>query len=78
ATAPLGTRPFLTADAAVVIALKERLPADAAALTEEKRQSLRDQAVSRKKQDVLEAYRNTLRERAEITVNPDVMARAAG
>jgi len=78
AAAPLGTRPFLTADAAVVIALKERLPADAAALTEEKRQSLRDQAVSRKKQDVLEAYRNTLRERAEITVNPDVMARAAG
>jgi hypothetical protein len=34
--------------------------------------------VSRKRQEVLEAYRNTLRERAEITVNPDIMARAAG
>jgi peptidyl-prolyl cis-trans isomerase D len=77
-TAPLGNRPFLTADAAVVVALKDRVPADESALTDEKRQSLRDQAVARKKQDVLEAYRNTLRERAEITVNPDVMARAAG
>lgn len=77
-TAPLGTRAFLTADAAVVVALKERTPADETALTDEKKQSLRDQAVARKKQDVLEAYRNTLRERAEITVNPDVMARAAG
>jgi peptidyl-prolyl cis-trans isomerase D len=76
--APLGTRAFLTPDAAVVVALKERIPADESALTDEKRQSLLDQAVARKRQDVLEAYRNTLRERAEITVNPDVMARAAG
>ncbi len=73
---PLGPKAFVTSDAAVVVALKERVPADEAGLTDEKRQSLRDQAVSRKRQDVLEAYRNGLRERAEITVNPDVMARA--
>ena len=66
----------MTSDAAVVVALKQRIPADTAGLTDEKKTSLRDQAVSRKRQDVLEAYRNELRERAEITVNPDVMARA--
>lgn len=75
---PLGTRTFLASDAAVVFALKERVAADEAGLTDEKKQSLRDQAVARKRQDVLEQYRNGLRERAEITVNPDVMARAAG
>jgi hypothetical protein len=74
--APLGPRAFLASDAAVLVALKQRIPADAAGLTDEKKTSLRDQAVSRKRQDVLEAYRNELRERAEITVNPDVMARA--
>jgi peptidyl-prolyl cis-trans isomerase D len=75
---PLGTKAFLAPDAAVVVALKERIAPDDAGLTDEKRQSLRDQAVSRKRQEVLEAYRNTLRERAEITVNPDVIARASG
>lgn len=74
---PLGSKAFLGADGAVVVALKERIPADESGLTDEKRQSLRDQAVARKRQDVLEAYRNELRERAEITVNPDVMARAS-
>ncbi len=74
--APLGTKAFFVPDAAVVIALKERLPADEAGLTDDKRKSLHDQAVARKRQDVLEAYRNTLRERAEITINPDVLARA--
>lgn len=78
AAAPLGTRAFIGADAAVVVALKDRVAADESALTDEKRQSLRDQAVARKRQDVLETYRNTLRERAEITVNPDVIARASG
>ena len=76
--APLGTRAFLTADAAVVVALKDRVPADDSGLTDEKRQAIRDQAVARKRQDALEAYRNTLRERAEITVNPDIIARASG
>jgi peptidyl-prolyl cis-trans isomerase D len=73
---PLGTRSFLGSDAAIVFALKERVPADESGFTDEKKQSLRDQAVARKRQDVLEQYRNGLRERAEITVNPDVMARA--
>jgi peptidyl-prolyl cis-trans isomerase D len=75
--APLGSGAHFTPDAAVVVALRERIPADDAALTDEKKQSLRDQAVARKRQDVLESYRNALRERAEITVNPDVMARAS-
>jgi hypothetical protein len=76
--APLGPKAFLTADAAVVVALKDRVPADDSGLTDEKRQAIRDQAVARKRQDALEAYRNTLRERAEITVNPDIIARASG
>lgn len=74
--APLAPKTFVSADAAVVYALKERVPADNAGLTDEKKQSLRDQAVARKRQDVLENYRNELRERAEITINPDVIARA--
>ncbi len=74
--APLAPKAFVSADAAVVYALKERIAPDNAGLTDEKKQSLRDQAVARKRQDVLESYRNELRERAEITVNPDVIARA--
>lgn len=77
-TAPLGSAPFLAPDAAVVVALKERTAPEDGGLTDEKKTSLKDQVVSRKRQEVLEAYRNTLRERAEITVNPDIMARAAG
>jgi peptidyl-prolyl cis-trans isomerase D len=77
AKAPLGSGAHFTPDAAVVVALKERIPADESTLTDEKKQSLRDQAVARKRQDVLESYRNSLRERAEITVNPDVMARTS-
>jgi peptidyl-prolyl cis-trans isomerase D len=76
--APLGAKPFVTGDAAVVVALKDRVAADDSGLTDEKRQGLRDQIVARKRQDVLETYRNTLRERAEITVNPDIIARANG
>jgi peptidyl-prolyl cis-trans isomerase D len=52
---PLAPRAFVTSDAAVVVALKERIPADPVGLTAEKKQSLRDQAVARKRQDVLEA-----------------------
>lgn len=73
---PLAPKTFVSADAAVVYALKERIPADASGLTDEKKQALRDQAVARKRQDVLENYRNELRERAEVTINPDVVARA--
>jgi hypothetical protein len=76
--APLGAKPFVTGDAAVVVALKDRVAPDDSGLTDEKRQGLRDQIVARKRQDVLETYRNTLRERAEITVNPDIIARANG
>ncbi|MCC6764945.1 MAG: SurA N-terminal domain-containing protein [Deltaproteobacteria bacterium] len=74
---PLGEKPFIGPDAAIVLALKERIPADETGLTDEKKQALRDQAVARKRQEVLESYRNELRERAEITVNPDVMARTS-
>jgi len=76
ATSPLGEKSFLAPDGAVVVALKERVPADESGLTDEKRQSLRDQAVARKKQDVLESYQQVLRQRAEISVNPDVLSRA--
>lgn len=76
-TSPLAPKAFLVSDAAVVVALKERIAPDEAGLTDETKQTLREQAVARKRQDVLEAYRNELRERAEITVNPDVMARAS-
>lgn len=76
-SAPLAGKAFLSTDAAIALALKEQVASDEAALTDEKKQTIRDQAVARKRQDVLEAYRNTLRERAEITVNPDVMARAS-
>jgi peptidyl-prolyl cis-trans isomerase D len=78
AESPLATRAFVGPDAAILLALKERTPADPATMTDEQRRDIRDHILARKRQDVLEAYRNGLRERAEITVNPDVMARAAG
>jgi len=63
------------ADAAVVIGLKERLPADEAALADA-RANLRDSAISRKRTATLEAYRDMLRQRADISVNPDVVSGA--
>jgi peptidyl-prolyl cis-trans isomerase D len=71
--------PFATVnelpDAAVVLALKERAPADQAALADSG-DSLRDGATSRKRSAVLDAYRDMLRQRSDITVNPDIVTGA--
>jgi peptidyl-prolyl cis-trans isomerase D len=63
------------ADGAVVLVLKERLPADEAALADA-RTSLRDGAVSRKRNAALEAYRTMLRQRADpdTTINLDIVS----
>jgi len=67
--------PFATVhelpDAAVVLALKTRVPAEAASA--DALASLRDGATSRKRSAALEAYRDMLRQRADITVNPDIV-----
>ncbi|HEY2386313.1 MAG TPA: SurA N-terminal domain-containing protein [Candidatus Binatia bacterium] len=63
------------ADGAVVIALKDRLPADETALADA-RTNLRDSAISRKRSATLEAYRDVLRQRADISVNPDIVSGA--
>ena len=62
-------------DAAVVIALKTRTPADVSALADN-RDSVRDGASTRKRGAVLEAYRDMLRQRADITINPDIVTGA--
>jgi peptidyl-prolyl cis-trans isomerase D len=71
--------PFATVhelgDAAVVIALKQRMPADETALADASA-NLRDSAISRKRSAALEAYRDMLRQRADISVNPDIVSGA--
>jgi hypothetical protein len=62
-------------DAAVVFALKERLPADETAIADA-RQGLRDGAVARKRNAVLDSYRDMLRQRADISINPDIVTGA--
>lgn len=76
--APAAPHAYLLPDAAVAVALKERLAPDESGLSAEKRASLRDSAITRKRQDVLEAYRNLLRQQAEIGINPDVFAGGRG
>jgi hypothetical protein len=61
------------ADGAVVLALKDRVPADETALADA-RTNLRDNAVSRKRNAALEAYREMLRQRADISVNTDIVS----
>jgi len=78
ASASLGTHPYLYPDAAVIVALRERIAPNDMDLTPEKRTSLRDSILARKRQNVLESYRNVLRQRAEIMVNPDIMSGARG
>lgn len=63
------------ADAAVVLALKDRVPTDVAAAGES-RDTVRDGAISRKRNAALEAYRDMLRQRADISVNPDIVTGA--
>jgi peptidyl-prolyl cis-trans isomerase D len=71
--APISTHPYVMPDSAVVVALKERRPADESELTDEKRESLRTAALSRKRAHLLEAYRDMLRQRADVSINPDVV-----
>jgi peptidyl-prolyl cis-trans isomerase D len=74
--APLGTRPLVLADAAVAAALKERVAPDEATFAE-KRGGLRDSTVARKRQQVIDTYRDLLRKRAHISINPDVVTDTA-
>ncbi|MBI3770310.1 MAG: SurA N-terminal domain-containing protein [Deltaproteobacteria bacterium] len=68
--------PFATVhelpDAAVVLALKARAAADESSLGDT-RDTMRDGATVRKRSAVLEAYRDMLRQRADITINPDIV-----
>ncbi len=76
--APVGRHPYLYPDAAVAVVLKQRSDPDETALTAEKRTSIRDSALARKREQVLESYRTLLRQRADISVNPDIMAGGRG
>ena len=62
-------------DAAVVLALKARTPAEDSAAADA-RESLRSSAASRKRSAALETYREMLHRRAEIAVNPDIVTGA--
>ena len=61
---------------AVAVVLKERLPPDPEELTEEKRETIRTTALSRRRTETLEAYRTLLRQRAEILINPAIIGGA--
>lgn len=71
ATAPFA-RVHDLSDAAIVLALKERTPPDEAAFAE-KSDELRDGALTRRRGEVLQAYREMLRQRADVSYNPDVV-----
>jgi peptidyl-prolyl cis-trans isomerase D len=73
--APIATRAHDLPDGAVVLALKERIAPDDAAFTD-KSDTIRDGAISRKRAQVLESYRNMLRQRADISINPDIVTGA--
>lgn len=62
-------------DGAVVIALKDRVAADTSAMADS-RDTVRDGAIARKRNAALEAYRDMLRQRADITINPDIVTGA--
>jgi len=62
-------------DAAVVIVLKDRIAADTTAIADS-RDNLRDTAIARKRNAAIEAYRDMLRQRADISINPDVVTGA--
>ncbi len=59
-------------DASVVLALKERTPPEEEGFAD-KSEGLRDGALARRKNEVLEAYREMLKARADVSINPDVI-----
>ncbi len=62
-------------DAAVVLALKARTPADDATPADT-RESLRSSAAARKRNAAIEAYRDMLKRRADVAINPDIVTGA--
>ena len=62
-------------DAAVVVVLKARTPADDSSIADA-RETLRNGAATRKRSDAIEAYRDLLRQRADIAINPDIVTGA--
>jgi peptidyl-prolyl cis-trans isomerase D len=79
AEAPLGTRVYAAGGDAVLIALRERIPADMAGLEAEKA-ALGQQVLSQRRAAAFEAFVSYLKERAqregEITVRPDALGRS--
>jgi peptidyl-prolyl cis-trans isomerase D len=74
--APRATHPYLLRADALAVVLKKRMPPDESELTDEMRESLRNTALARRRTQTLEAYRDMLRQRAEITVNPAIVTSA--
>src|SRR5262249_8711476 len=74
---PLGTRVYPAGSDAVVVALKERIPADTAGLADTK-DALRKSLLQQKQQDAVETFMNYLKERATkegaLQVKADVAA----
>jgi peptidyl-prolyl cis-trans isomerase D len=74
---PLGTKVYTAGNDAVVMALKERIPADSSGLAEAK-DNLRTTLLQQKQEDVLQAFMNQLKERARqqgaLDVKSDVLA----
>ena len=79
AEAPLGMRVFTANGDAVVIALRERIPADMGGLEAEKT-ALRQQILSQRRAAAFDAFVNFLKERAqregEITISQDALGRS--
>ena len=73
--APFAAKVHPLPDNVVVLALRERTLPDESTFAE-KRDGLRDGAIARKRVQVLENYRNALRQRADISVNPDIVTNA--
>ncbi len=73
--APLAAKVHPLPESVVVLALRQRVVPDESTFAE-KRDGLRDSALNRKKVQILESYRNALRQRADINVNADIVTSA--
>jgi hypothetical protein len=79
---PLGVQVYVTNGDAVVVSLRERVPADPAKLDDATKDSLRTSLLQEKQQEAVEAFMNHMKKRAQdaraLTVRADAVDATRG
>jgi peptidyl-prolyl cis-trans isomerase D len=79
---PLGTQVYVTNGDAVVVSLRERIPADPAKLDDAAKDALRTNLLQEKQQEALQAFMNHMKKRAQdaraLTVQADAVPATRG